>query len=63
MAALNLSTRNGRGKETCPVLENPEPDCYCLNLTSLQIQKAIQYCLGDYGLCPIYKRAMGFPES
>ena len=24
------------GKETCPVLDNPEPDCYCLNLTSQQ---------------------------
>jgi len=63
MSAINLSTRNGRGKETCPVLENPEPDCYCLNMTSLQIQKAIQYCLGDFGLCPIYKRTMGFPKS
>ncbi len=63
MAARNLSTRDGRGKGKCPVLENPEPDCYCLNLTSLQVQKAIQYCLGDFGHCPIYKRTMGFPES
>jgi len=62
MAARKLSTLDER-KWKCPVLENPEPDCYCLNLTSLQIQKAIQYCLGNFGQCPIYQRTMGVPEN
>jgi hypothetical protein len=63
MTASILSTPEVRGKRTCPVLENPEPDCYCLNLTSLQIQKALQYCLGNFGQCPIYQRTMGVPEN
>jgi hypothetical protein len=54
---------DGYGKEMCPVLENPEPDCYCMNLTSLNIRKAVEYCLRDFRRCPIYKRTMGFSES
>jgi hypothetical protein len=49
-------------EEACPVLDNPEPDCYCLNLTSLEIPKAVQYCLRDFRQCPIYKNYMGQPE-
>ena len=41
-------------KETCPVFYNPEPDCYCLNLTSQTIPKAIEFCLKDFRQCPIY---------
>ena len=46
----------------CPVLDDPAPDCYCLNLTSLNIPKAVQFCLRDFRECPIYKNYMGFPE-
>lgn len=57
MPGLSLSMPNGTGgKEACPVLDNPEPDCYCLNLTSLTIPKAIQFCLRDFRDCPIYQR-------
>ena len=48
-------------EETCPVLDNPEPDCYCLNLTSLNIPKAVQFCLRDFRQCPIYKNKMEYP--
>ena len=51
------------GEDVCPVLENPEPDCYCLNMTSLTIPKAVQYCLSDFRECPIYKRYMGMPQT
>jgi hypothetical protein len=63
MAAQTLSTAGERGKATCPVLDDPEPDCYCLDLTSQQIQKAIQYCLGNFRQCPIYMRTMGVTEN
>jgi hypothetical protein len=63
MAGFTPSTPEGKGNGTCPVLENPEPDCYCLNLTSLTIPMAVQYCLNDFRQCPIYKRTMGFSES
>jgi len=44
------------GEESCPVFENPDPDCYCLNLTSQNIPKAVQFCLRDFRQCPIYQR-------
>jgi len=51
------------GEDACPVLDNPEPDCYCMNMTSLTIPKAVQFCLRDFRQCPIYKRYMGMPEN
>ena len=63
MASLTTWTPVEYGsEEMCPVLDNPEPDCYCLNLTSLEIPKAVQYCLRDFRQCPIYKNYMGQPE-
>jgi len=62
MAGLTPSASDGNGKGTCPVLENPEPDCYCLNLTSLTVPLAVQYCLTDFRQCPIYRRYMKISE-
>jgi hypothetical protein len=53
---------DSRREETCPVLDNLESDCYCLNMTSLNIPKAVQFCLRDFRECPIYKKYMGYPE-
>ena len=59
MESLTTWTWDGRGsEETCPVLDNLEPDCYCLKLTSLNIPKAVHYCLRDFRDCPIYLRFM-----
>ncbi len=64
IAGLNTWTPDGHdSKETCAVLDDPEPDCYCLNLTSLNIPKAVQYCLRDFRQCPIYKRWLGMPQT
>ena len=49
-------------KESCPVLNGPEPDCYCLSLNSLDVPLAIQFCLRDFRECPIYKRYTGVSE-
>ena len=63
MASLTTWTPDDGGREeTCPVLDNPEPDCYCLNLTSLDIPEAVRYCLRDFRQCPIYKNYMERPE-
>ena len=57
MTVLTKRTPDGFGiKESCPVLENPEPDCYCKNLTSVTIPMAVQYCVRNFKQCPIYKR-------
>jgi len=64
MANLTAWTTDGSGSEqSCPVLDKPDPDCYCLNLTSLNIPKAVQFCLRDFRDCPIYKRYLGMPET
>ena len=39
----------------CPLVDHPLPDCYCLELTSRSIVKAIEFCLGDYRLCAIFQ--------
>ena len=63
MASLTTWTPVEYGsEEMCPVLDNPEPGCYCLNMTSQSIPKAIQFCLRDFRQCPIYKNYMGQPE-
>ena len=42
MAGFTTWTPDSHGsKETCPVLDDPEPDCYCLR---------------DFRDCPIYGR-------
>lgn len=43
-------------------MENPKPDCYCINLTSVNIPIAVQFCLNDFRHCHIYRRCMGLPE-
>jgi len=64
MAKLATWTPGGNGtEEMCSVLDNLEPDCYCLNLTSLNLPKAVQYCLRDFRQCPIYKRYLGMPQT
>ena len=63
MASLTTWTSDtNEREETCAVLDNPAPDCYCLNMNSLNIPKAVQYCLRDFRQCPIYKRYMGHSE-
>lgn len=61
MAGRTPSAPDRKGGGTCPVLENPEPECYCLDLTSLSILQAVYYCLGNFWECPIYQRVAGSP--
>ena len=45
-----------KGGKMCPVLPDPEPDCYCLDLTSMKIPYAVKYCQRDFRECDIYQR-------
>jgi len=64
MSSLTTWTPDGsKRKDVCPVLDNPEPDCYCMLLSSLDVPRAVQFCLRDFRDCPIYKRYMGAPWS
>ena len=63
MSSLTTWTPDGSKREdACPVLDTPEPDCYCLLLSSLDVPRAVQFCLRDFRQCPIYKRYMGYPD-
>ena len=42
----------------CPVLKNPEPDCYCMNLSSQAISLAVRFCILNYTKCDIYLHLM-----
>jgi len=45
-----------RRKELCPLLNNPEPDCYCRNSGSQKVSLALYYCQDNYESCNIYQR-------
>ena len=47
----------------CPFVKEPLTDCYCFNLTSRDINSAIQYCSSDFRACDIYKRESERAES
>lgn len=58
MAGLKQQTfdNNENGDRMCPVLKNPETDCYCIDMTSMKIPYAVKYCLRDFRECDIYQK-------
>jgi hypothetical protein len=47
-----LSAQGG----VCPFVANPMPDCYCAQLTSLQIPQVLERCGGGYEQCELFRR-------
>ena len=43
----------------CPLVKNPFRDCYCINLSSNNINFAIHYCGNHYRTCEVFKKAFG----
>jgi len=39
----------------CPFMKAPMEDCYCRSLSSENIEKAFDFCSGDYEACEIYR--------
>ena len=59
MAGTTIRTPDGDGTDSmCPLLRNPQPDCYCLSQSSYDIPKAVHFCLQDFRECHIYQRFM-----
>jgi len=58
MAGLTQQTFDsfGNGGKMCPILDDPQPDCYCIEMTSMKILYAVRYCLRDFRECDIYRR-------
>jgi len=46
----------GNEDKMCPILNNPQPNCYCIDMTSMKIPYAVKYCLQDFRQCDIYQR-------
>lgn len=40
----------------CPFVKNPFPECYCFDMTSKNIDIAINYCGNNFQECRIYKK-------
>lgn len=41
-------------KRRCPFLETPFDECYVNGLGSAEVEKAIEYCGGNFEKCDIY---------
>ncbi|WP_305732295.1 hypothetical protein [Trichlorobacter ammonificans] len=39
----------------CRFLKAPFPECYCMNISSKNIQKMLLFCADDYAACSIYR--------
>ena len=64
MLDFTTSTSHGKGSELiCPLLDNPDPECFCLNMSSITIPLAVKFCLRDFRVCPIYKYYLSSPQS
>lgn len=53
-------TKNKSG--VCPFMKSPMAECYCRNLSSENIEKAFDYCSGDYEACAIYQNVFRADE-
>lgn len=47
----------------CPFMKSPMDNCYCRNLSSENIEKAHDYCSGDYESCVIYQGVFRVDEA
>ncbi len=45
---------NQKNFKICPLVHRPLAECYCLDMTSRNIDKVLRYCSGDYEQCVIY---------
>lgn len=52
---LSSGTDNGETK-FCPLINHPEPDCYCFVMNSQATFLTLKYCRGNYLGCDIYQR-------
>ncbi len=43
----------------CPLVREPQPECFCFNLTSRNAEAAIYYCGGNFAECEIYRSRHG----
>ncbi len=56
MKEVEVREHAAYSKRLCPFIKRPSDDCYCIKLTSQDVEKAVFYCGGHFELCEIYKK-------
>lgn len=46
-------------KMKCPFIYEPHEDCYCADMNSQNIEKALHFCGENFTVCGIYKMLSG----
>ncbi len=46
-------------RKLCPFLEDPFDHCYCVKMSSQDIERAVYLCSKSFALCEIYKNNNG----
>lgn len=49
----------GIKKKLCPHLKEPFDDCYCVKMSSQDIERAVFLCSTNFEICDIYKNSNG----
>ncbi len=42
-------------KRLCPLVKEPDKDCYCTKQDNQSIQRMVYYCGGEFEKCQIYE--------
>jgi len=45
-----------KNKNFCPLVSNPDAECYCRDLTSASIIQIMNYCKDNFKRCRIYQK-------
>lgn len=43
-------------RKVCPVVADPQPDCFCASMTSQRIVQVMNYCCDRFVECAIFLR-------
>ena len=44
------------GRLPCPLAENPQPECYCFEMSSVDIPDLQRFCGRNHRQCRIYRK-------
>jgi len=50
-------------KRLCPHLKEPFDECYCVKMSSQDIERAVYLCSKNFQMCDIYKNGNGHDKS
>jgi hypothetical protein len=54
MQAEKVTTRR-EDRKVCPILKEPFDECYCMKMSSQDIERTVYLCTKSFELCDIYK--------